>query len=70
MPARKPEQEKEVLDWIQAVLGEPVPDGEFEEVFWAINYFWYKTIWLSRLSTSIDMLSFYPLGSQKWSGFM
>ena len=33
MPARKPEQEKEVLDWIQAVLGEPVPDGEFEEVF-------------------------------------
>ena len=32
MPARKPEQEKEVLDWIQAVLGEPVPDGEFEEV--------------------------------------
>jgi len=32
MPARKPEQEKEVLDWIQAVLGEPVADGEFEEV--------------------------------------
>merc|ERR1712026_63809 len=29
---RKPEQEKEVLDWIQAVLGEPLPDGEFEEV--------------------------------------
>ena len=32
MPARKPEQEKEVLDWIKAVLGEPIPDGDFEEV--------------------------------------
>ena len=32
MPARKPEQEKEVLDWIEAVLGEPLPKGEFEEV--------------------------------------
>ena len=32
MPARKPEQEKEVLDWITAVLGEPMPDGDFEEV--------------------------------------
>ena len=38
MPARKPEQEKEVLDWIQAVLGEPVPDGEFEEVFVKNNF--------------------------------
>ena len=37
MPPRKPEQEKEVLDWIQAVLGEPVPDGEFEEVLICIN---------------------------------
>jgi len=32
MPARKPEQEKEVLDWIGDVLGEPVPAGDFEEV--------------------------------------
>ena len=32
MPARKPEQEKEVTDWIEAVLGEPLPKGEFEEV--------------------------------------
>ena len=32
MPARKPEQEKEVLDWIEAVLGEPLPKGDFEEV--------------------------------------
>ena len=33
MPPRKPEQEKEVFDWIKAVLGEPVPAGDFEEVF-------------------------------------
>ena len=32
MPARKPEQEKEVLDWIEAVLGDPLPEGDFEEV--------------------------------------
>ena len=32
MPARKAEQEKEVLDWIGAVLEDPVPEGEFEEV--------------------------------------
>ena len=44
MPARKPEQEKEVLDWIQAVLGEPVSDGEFEEVISAIDWFRYNTI--------------------------
>jgi len=32
MPARKPEQEKEVLEWIEAVLEEPLPKGDFEEV--------------------------------------
>merc|ERR1712055_322150 len=32
MPARKPEQEKEVLDWIAAVLGEPLPQGQIEDV--------------------------------------
>ena len=37
MPARKPEQEKEVLDWIGDVLGEPVPAGDFEEVSPANN---------------------------------
>ena len=37
MPARKPEQEKEVLDWIGDVLGEPVPAGDFEEVSAANN---------------------------------
>ena len=37
MPARKPEQEKEVLDWIGDVLGEPVPAGDFEEVSAASN---------------------------------
>ena len=35
MPARKPEQEKEVLDWIEAVLGEPLPKGDFEEVMYS-----------------------------------
>lgn len=32
MPPRKPEQEKEVLEWIEAVLEEPLPKGEYEEV--------------------------------------
>ena len=32
MPERKPEQEKEVMDWIEAVMGEPLPKGEYEEV--------------------------------------
>ena len=32
MPARKPEQETEVLGWIEAVLGESLPSGDFEEV--------------------------------------
>ena len=32
MAPRKPEQEKEILDWIQAVMGEPLPEGDFAEV--------------------------------------
>ena len=32
MPERKPEQEKEVMEWIEAVMGEPLPKGEYEEV--------------------------------------
>ena len=40
MPARKPEQEKEVLDWIGDVLGEPVPAGDFEDVSAAKNMSW------------------------------
>merc|ERR1711983_487567 len=31
-PERKPEQEKEVMEWIEAVMGEPLPKGEYEEV--------------------------------------
>ena len=53
MPARKPEQEKEVLDWIGDVLGEPVPAGDFEEVSAANNmkgvhailYFYSRKSW-------------------------
>ena len=52
MPARKPEQEKEVLDWIGDVLGEPVPAGDFEEVSAAnnmkgvtFNYFYSRKSW-------------------------
>lgn len=29
---RNKEQEKEVLDWIYAVLGEPVPAGDYESI--------------------------------------
>jgi len=32
MPERKPEQEKEVMDWIEAVMEEPLPQGSYEEV--------------------------------------
>lgn len=32
MPPRKPEEEKEVLGWVEAVLDEPLPKGDFEEV--------------------------------------
>ena len=32
MPARNAEQEKEILQWIEAVMGEPVPSGDFAEV--------------------------------------
>lgn len=32
MPARNAEQEAEILQWIEAVLGEPLPKGDYEEV--------------------------------------
>ena len=32
MPARNPAQEKEILQWIEAVLGEKLPAGDYEEV--------------------------------------
>jgi len=32
MPARKPEEEQEILGWIEAVLGEPLPKGDYAEV--------------------------------------
>ena len=32
MAPRNPEQEKEILQWIEAVLGEKLPEGDFAEV--------------------------------------
>jgi hypothetical protein len=32
MVARNKEQEKEVLEWIFAILGEPVPKGDYEDI--------------------------------------
>ena len=32
MAPRKPEQEKEIMEWIEAVMGEPLPEGDFAEV--------------------------------------
>merc|ERR1719493_52793 len=32
MAPRKPEQEQEVRDWIEAGLGEPLPAGDYEDV--------------------------------------
>ena len=39
MPARNPQQEQEVLKWIEAVLGEPLPKGAYEEVKLKKNIF-------------------------------
>ena len=55
MPERKPEQEKEVMEWIEAVMGEPLPKGEYEEVrkisvqlftffFYLIHYHFIKQV--------------------------
>ena len=32
MAPRNPEQEKEILTWIGAVMGAPLPEGDFAEV--------------------------------------
>lgn len=32
LQARNKEQEQEVLTWISAVLGEPLPNGEYEDI--------------------------------------
>merc|ERR1712002_758966 len=32
MAPRNPEQEKEILEWIEAVMEEPLPEGDFSEV--------------------------------------
>lgn len=40
MAPRKPEQEQEVLEWIEAVLEEPLPKGDYEEVI-----LWPTSIW-------------------------
>ena len=74
MPARKPEQEKEVLDWIGDVLGEPVPAGDFEEVSAAAAN---NIIGLTFNITNIFIqekvgIKYFAIiaGSQKWSDLM
>lgn len=32
MQGRNKEQEKEILEWIYAILGEAIPKGEFEDI--------------------------------------
>ncbi|XP_040575784.1 myophilin [Lepeophtheirus salmonis] len=32
MGPRKPEEEKEILQWVESVLEEPLPKGDFEEI--------------------------------------
>ena len=32
MPARKPEEEQEIMKWIEEVMEEPLPKGDYEEV--------------------------------------
>ena len=73
MPARKPEQEKEVLDWIEAVLGEPLPKGDFEEVsniqFIIItSRVIFPLKFESMFCQSLTFLVF--SGSKEWSDFM
>ena len=58
MPERKPEQEKEVLEWIQAVMEEPLPQGEFEEVIhYIVLYFCYL---LQQFSTYTGLEAYVP----------
>ena len=63
MPARKPEQEKEVLDWIGDVLGEPVPAGDFEEVSAANNMkgvtFNIKQIFVFNKKMELNICNYY-----------
>ena len=59
MPERKPEQEKEVMDWIEAVMGEPLPKGEYEEVRKISMQLF--TLFLS------NSLPLYKTGFEKWS---
>ena len=39
MPARKPEEEREILKWIEDVMEEPVPKGDYEEVRPDLTFF-------------------------------
>jgi hypothetical protein len=32
MPPRNPQQEKEIMEWMTAVMGEPLPAGDFAEI--------------------------------------
>jgi hypothetical protein len=32
MPPRNDEEEKKILEWIEAVMEEPLPTGSYEEV--------------------------------------
>ena len=32
MPGRDPKQEREIMDWMEAVLGEPLPKGDYDEI--------------------------------------
>ena len=63
MPARKPEQEKEVLDWIGDVLGEPVPAGDFEEVSAANNMkgvtFKIRKLFLFKKKLGLNICNYY-----------
>ena len=36
MAPRDPKQEREIMEWIEAVMGEPLPKGPYEEV--GVNY--------------------------------
>ena len=47
MPARNADQEREILTWMEAVMGEKLPAGDFEDVStFPISLF--KTIFKSR----------------------
>ncbi len=56
MPARDPKQEKEILDWIEAVMEEPLPAGEYAEVVTSYTIPERRIVMIERIVIVLDSL--------------